>query len=886
MTTLAKLRSWLRSLFHRSQLEAEMQSEMSFHVAARAEELERSGLAPQLALRQARVEFGSLDSQKEECRQALGLRLWDELRADLRYALRLLWKRPGFSLLAILCLTLGIGSTAAVFSWIEGTLLRPYPAVAHQERLVVLAGTNRGVSGYEPLSLPDFRDYERGCNLFDAFIAEKIAGANLSVGERSERVTGSLVSANYFAALGLRPILGRGFQPGEDTGRNAHPVIVISYQFWKERIHSDPNIIGKTQMLNNERYTVVGVAPQGFYGTFVGYSWGFWVPLSMQEKFDPPNYKLEDRGEPFIEGFARLKPGVTIAQAQQQISVVARELEASYPQTDRGHGVQLLTLAESPFNGSVRLRPVLAISLAVAFFVLLIACANVSNLLLVRAFARRHEISVRLAVGARRLRLFRQLFTEGLLLSSIGTALGLLLAYWGRHLIVLVWPVSSSTIYLSGQLDWRVIVLSAAVCLFATLIFGVAPALRAGRLDLAGALNAEAGGVVFGSGRSRLRSALVLVEVALSFLLLVGATLMMQSVRAIRNASPGFSIDVQRTAINLLSAGYEERRARDFEQQLLGRVQNLPGIQAAALARVSPFAYRAFSYSPIVIDDYQPAPGEQPSIAYDEITPGFFATLGIPLLSGRDFTSADDETGASVAIVNDTMVNKYWRGADPVGKRLQVKGRALRVVGVVRTAKYRTLTEAPEAFFYVPLRQNPAKEVVLFLRSSQSPGTNSRMLAHEVHEHDPNLPVYDLLTMRDAIQMMSASQNAAVVLLATFGGLALLLAAIGLYGVMSYAVSQSTRELGLRMALGANATKVLGLIFRQGLTVTAAGISAGCAAALLLTRLLGYLLYNTSPRDPLAFGSAFAVMFIAAVAACFVPAWRASRVDPLRALRN
>src|SRR5215471_11062679 len=705
MTTLAKLRSWLRSLFHRSQLESEMQSEMSFHLAARREELERSGLAPQSALRQARVEFGSLDSQQEECRQALGLRLWDELRADLRYAVRLLWKRPGFSLLAILCLTLGIGSTAAVLSWIEGTLLRPYPKVAHQERLMVLAGTWRGVSRFVPLSYPDFLDLQRNCNLFDAFIAEKIAGATLSVGDRSERVTGSLVSANYFSALGLQPVLGRGFQPGEDTGRNAHPVIVISYQFWKDRLNSDPQIIGKTQILNNERYTVVGVAPEGFYGTFVGYSWGFWAPLSMQEKFDPPNYKLEDRSEPWIEGFALLKPGVSLAQAQQQISTVARQLETDYPQIDRGRGVQLLQLWEAPFNGASRLRPVLAIALAVAFFVLLIACANVSNLLLVRAFARRHEISVRQAVGAGRLRLFRQLFTEGLLLSSIGTAFGLLLAYWGRHLIVLVWPAPSSSIYLSGTLDYRVILFSAAVCLFATLIFGVAPALRAGRLDLAGALNAEAGGVVFGSGRSRLRSALVLVEVALSSLLLVGAMLMMQSMRAIRNASPGFSIDTQRTAVDLMSAGYSEGRARDFQHQLLERLKTLPGIESAAYARVSPFTYRAPSTAAIVVDNYTPAPGEQPTIAYNEVSPGFFATLGIPLLSGREFTPSDDENGEPAAIVNDTMVNRYWRGSDPVGKRLQVKGRWMHVVGVVRTAKYETLNETPQPFFYVPLLQ-------------------------------------------------------------------------------------------------------------------------------------------------------------------------------------
>ena len=885
--SLARLRARFTSLFHRSRLEAELDDELRSGVAERAADLEHSGLSSEAALRQARIEFGSLEALKEECRQSLGLRLWDELRGDLRYGVRLLWRNPGFSLLAILCLTLGIGSTAAVFSWIEGTLLRPYPMVQHQERLLVLGGTNRGASGYEPLSLPDFRDYERNCDLFEAFIAEKIAGASISVGERSETVTGSLVSANYFEALGIRPILGRGFQPGEDSGRNAHPIIVVSYRFWKNRTHSDPNIIGKTQVLNNDRYTIVGVAPEGFFGTFVGYSWDFWTPLSMQERFDPPNYKLEDRSEPFIEGFARLKPGVTLAQAQHQISGVARQLEVMYPQTDRGRGVQLLKLWEAPFNGATRLRPVLAISLAITFFVLLIACANVSNLLLVRAFARRHEISVRLAVGARRRRLFRQLVTEALLLSSIGTICGLLLAYWCRSLVTLLWPGGGNAdIYLAGRLDYRVVLLSAAVCILATLIFGIAPALRGGRLDLAGSLKSEAGGVVFGSGRSRLRSGLVLVEVALSFLLLVGATLMMQSIHAIHHASPGFLIDTQRAPINLFSAGYEQARARDFQQQLLDRLQTLPGMHSAAYARVSPFTYRPYSTSVIAVDGYQPAPGEQPTVSYNEVTPGFFSTIGIPLLSGRDFTATDDENGAPVAIVNDTMVNKYWRGEDPVGKRLQVKGRWLRVVGVVKTAKYSALNEAPQAFFYVPLRQNPSTGVVVFLRSSQDLATNSRMLAREIHALDPNLPIYQLYTMGDMISMMSASQNAAVILLVAFGSLALLLAAVGIYGVMSYSVSQSTRELGLRMALGASASNLLRLIFKQGLQVTGVGILVGAAAALLLTRLLGYMLYNTSPRDPLAFGSALLVMLIAALAACFVPAWRASHVDPLRALRN
>jgi predicted permease len=811
----------------------------------------------------------------------------EHLQQDLRFGFRMLVRSPGFSLLAILCLTVGIGANAAVFGWIEGILFRPYPRVVRQERLLVLAGTARGTPGFNEVSWPDFLDFQKNCTLLDAVIAEKIVGTTLSIGDRAERTTGSIVSANYFDAMGVPPALGRGFTPDEDSGRNAHPVVVISYQLWKDRFRGDPAIVGKTQMFNGLPHTIVGVTPEGFYGTFVGYPFQFWAPASMQETFDSSGYKLEDRGARWIEGFVRLKPGVTAAQAQAEIAGVASRLELAYPETNRGRGIKLVPLWQSPFNGAGILLPTLGIALAVVFFVLLIACANVGNLMLVRSFARRHEMTIRLAIGADRRRLLKQLLTEGLILSGVAAAGGLLVASWCRNALVRIIPPRGVPMRIAGDIDWRVLMLSAAVCLISTLLFGLVPAIQSSKVDLAGALKSESGSVVGGRHGSWIRSTLVLLQVALSFILLVAAGLLIQSLQRIRTSSPGFSTQgVVLTAVNLFAAGYDAQRARNFQDQLMDRVQALSGVESAAYARITPFSYRTYSSAPIAVDGYEAPPDQQPTVEYNEVTPTYFQTLGIPFVSGREFTRGDDETAPLVAVVNQTMVAQYWRGENPVGKRLKVKDRWMQVVGVVKSAKYANLLEREKPFFYVPLRQNPSTQVGLFVRTPQGPETMAPLLTRQVHALDPELAPYEVITMREQIDRSTSSQHIAVTLLTGFGGLALLLAGIGLYGVMSYAVSQSTRELGLRMALGAAPSHLLRLVMSRGVTLTAGGVALGAGAALLLTRLLGYLLYKVSPRDPLSFGLAFAVMIVAAVAASLVPAWHATQTDPVRALRS
>lgn len=891
-----KLPLRMNSLFRKEKADEELEDEIEFHLQSQIEEYIAKGMGPEEARYAALRSLGGVTQIKEECRDMRHVNFFDNFVQDLRFGFRMLWRNPGFSVMAILCLTLGIGANAAVFSWIEGLLLRPFPAVTHQDTLVVVVGTNRAAgdkgasgSGLTAVSWPDFVDFRRNTTQFDSFIADKIMGTTISIGDRAERAAGSVVSSNYFDALGIHPFLGRGFQPADESGRNAHPVTVISYWMWKERFHADPEIIGKTQMLNGVQHTIIGVAPEGFYGTFVGWPIQFWVPVSMQETFEPGGYQLEDRGARWIEGFARLKDGVTIAQAQEEISTVAKQLEAQYPGTNRGHDIKLLPLWKAPFNGAAELLPILEVTLAVVFVVLLIACSNVSNLLMVRSFARQHEITVRLAVGARHGRLLQQLLTEGLILSTFAVSGGLVVAYWCRNLLVVFFPSNGSIVAnLKGQLDWRVFLFSAVVCLISTLMFALVPAIQAGKVDLAGSLKSESGSVFGARGKARIRSMLVVLQVSLSFILLVAAVLLIQSMQRIRTSDPGFlTQSLLTTPIDLVAAGYDAGRAKNFQDRLIERVRAIGGVESAALARVRPFSYATYSSGLIAVDGYQPGPDEQPAAEYNQVGPDYFRTLGIPLLSGREFTDADNQTAPLVAIVNEKMVAQYWHGEDPVGKRIQLKGQWLRVVGVAKLAKYGSFAEAPKPFFYVPLRQDFSSRTSLNIRTSQDPAAIAADLTRIIHDLDPNLAPSEVITMRQHINLSALrSQQIAVALLSIFGGLALLLAAVGLYGVMSYSVSQSTRELGLRMALGARPAHLLRLVLSHGLVLTAAGVVLGTIAGLLLTRLFATLLYHVSPRDPFAFGLALVVMSLASFAACFFPAWRATRTNPVRALRD
>ncbi|HJT45734.1 MAG TPA: ADOP family duplicated permease, partial [Chthoniobacterales bacterium] len=614
----------------------------------------------------------------------------------------------------------------------------------------------------------------------------------------------------------------------------------------------------------------------------------FWVPTSMQETFDTTGYKLENRAERWIEGFAFLKPGVTRQQANAELHAISQLLEKDYPDLNRGRDLGIVPLWKTPFNQAASMTSTLAISLAVAFFVLLIACANVSNLLLARSLLRRHEMTMRLALGAGRRRLIKQLCTEGLLLALIAAIGGIGVAYWCRNALVFAFPSPAVgiAIDLHGQIDWRVLVVSTAVCIGATMMFAFIPAIQASHVDLSGALKSDGGGVVAGSNRSRLRSALVLVQVSLSFVLLAGTGLLMQSMQRIQNTSPGFSTDVLVSGADLFSAGYSLERAKAFHIQLLDRVREVPGVESATLARLMPLSYGVPSSSNLEIDGYQPLPNEQLNASYIEVAEDYFKTLSIPIVAGREFQRTDDESAQPAAIINQTMAAKYWPGKDPIGQRVKVKDRWLHIVGVAQDVNYDTKRELPRPFFYVPVRQNFFVSNSLLIRTRQTPEALAAVLVREVHELDPNLAPIPPFRIQEQVARKDYTQSLAATLIAVFGGMALFLAAIGSYAVMSYSVSQSTRELGMRMALGAGGRDILRLVMARGLRLTIIGIVIGATAAILLTRLMGDLLYKVSPRDPIAFGGALIILITVGLIACFLPARRAARVNPVQALRS
>ena len=846
------------------------------------------GEAPTDAAANARKDFGNRALVHELTRDTWAGLWFERLGQDLRFGARTLRRTPGFTIVAVLCLTLGIGANAAVLSWMEGILLRPYPGVADQDRLVAVAGTAVGAGGFDSMSWPDFMDLSRGTTSFSSFIASKITGATLTGSDRADRLAGLLVSANYFDALGVRPVRGRGFLPGEDVGDKAHPVTVIGYRLWRDRFRADPDIVGKTIGFNGVPHTIVGVAPEEFLGTFVGYTIQFWLPASQQSIVDPTGYKLDDRRARWIEGFARLKPGVMLPQAQTEINAAAQRLATDNPNDDRGRGVTLLSLWNAPFDGAKELLPMLRVALIVAIFVLVIACANVANLLLVRSLSRRHEMTVRLAIGAGRERLVRQMITECAILAALATLGGLAAAYWARNVLTYLFgDGGGASVTFAADLDWRVAALGVAIGLGSVFLFGLAPAVQASNVDLAGALKSDARSSIGNTGgRGRLRAGLVMLQVCSSFVLLVGAVLLLTSLRRLRSENPGFETrNVVTTAVNLFASNYDTTRARAFDDEFLRRVSGLPGVEGAALARSTPFSKRPYDRGSLEVDGYRPARDELPTVDYVQVTPGYFSVLGIPLTRGRGFTSADDEKSAAVAIVSEAAAAKYWRSADPLGKRLKLGARWMQVVGIARDIRHRSILQPPMPIVYVPFAQNVSTVVGLFVRTTHGVAAIAPAMVHEMRAIDPNVAPYEVLTMQEQIDRSTYGQRIAVTLVGLFGALALGLAAIGLYGVVAFAVSQSTRELGLRLALGASPSHLLAFVVSWGLRLTAVGLLLGIALALGTTRLLGDLLYKVNPRDPISFAAALVLMVVTTLIACLVPAVRAARIDAMRALR-
>jgi predicted permease len=813
----------------------------------------------------------------------------NELVRDLRLAVRLLSRSPGFTVVAILTLALGLGANTTVFSWIRGALVSPLPGVPHQERLRPLVGFSRTGEG-RSFSVPDVRDLQKDQQLADV-VAYNTLGLSLASGGRPERVWGSLVTGNFFDALQVHPILGRGFLPEEDGAPGAHPVVVLAHHFWQERFHGDRAIVGRTIRLNNRAFTVVGVAPPGFQGAEIGLKMDLWLPLAMQEQVAEGGSRLEARGSHWMQAIVRLRPGVEQPQAQAAIDAIAARLGRTYPDTNDGMHFALFRFWNSPQGAPNILLPVLSVLGAMAALVLLLACANVANLLLVRALGRRKEMAVRMAIGARRARLARQLLTESLLLSLIAGALGIVLSFWGVKMLMAFIPPTDAPVDPVFTLDAPVLAFAVTLSVLTGLVFSLAPVLQTSPAGLAPILRDESAGS--GGGRKgKARSALVVAQIALSCVLLVAAGLFLRSLAAGRDLDSGFHTRKALLAtLDLFPNGYDEARGRTFFRELLRRTSVLPGVESSTLAMLVPLDFEGSNSTNLTVPGYAPGKNEEMVVCYNLVGPDYFGTLGIPLVAGRDFTFADDERKnvENVVVVNETMAHRYWAGRpiqEVLGQKVKIWGSDLTIVGIAKDGKYQTLGEKPQPFFYLPLLQAYAARVVLHVRTAGDPAQVAGAVRATVRGIDPDLPLTAVRTMEQHLSISVFAQRLAASFLGGFGMLALFLAMIGLYSVVRYAVSQRTRELGVRMALGAQPREVTGMVVREGMILAAAGLGLGAAASVAVGRLLQSQLLGVSATDPAVFLGVAALLALICAAASWLPARAAAAVDPMVVLRS
>jgi predicted permease len=808
---------------------------------------------------------------------------------DLRYGARMLLKQPGFTLIAVATLALGIGANTAIFTWLKAVFLQPLPGVAANERLVNLHSVLERSGGRDSsLSYPDYKDYRDRNQAFSGLAAFNLESFSmLADGGQPERVFGSLVSGNYFDVLGAGMALGRGFRPEEDRTPGAHPVVVISHKLWQQRFGADRNLIGKTIRLNQREFTVIGVTAAGFGGSFVGVRVDFWAPVMMTPLLATRSQKLDERGAQWLMAIGRLKDGVTFAQAQADVQGIAAQLGKEFPNTNEGIGATLFTLVNEP-NGAGQMAPILWLLLAVAGLVLIVACANVAGLLLARAAGRSRELGIRSALGASRGRLLRQMLTESLLLGAAGGAAGMLLGAWLSDAMSWLLPALKIPLSLHLAWDYRVPVFALALTLLTVVAVGVLSAWSITRVNPLVALRGEAGAVGAGRRRSRLRSVLVVAQVAVSLVLLIGAGLFLRALNVQRKTNPGF--EPQRAlmiSMDISSNGYDQKRGVEFYRQLTQRVSALPGVVSASLSSRVPPELFAGSSTSLELEGYTPRGDEQINVEYEVIAPRYLPTMGIPLVEGREFNDADQASSMPVALVNETFAQRYWPGRSAVGRRLRDgDGVWHTVVGVTRDAKYYGASEAARPWLYVAqAQQRFSSMMTLVVRTTDAPERMFAAVRGAVRALDAALPLFDEKTLAAHSSGVLFPDRLIVTFLSAFGLVALTLAALGLYGVLAYAVAQRTREIGIRLALGAQPRAMLALVVKQGMRLALLGIGLGLAAALALTRLLSSLLFGVSATDPLTFVAISSLLALVALVACWIPARRATKVDPMIALR-
>ena len=895
-----EIRSRLGGLHLSPPDEANVTEELQQHLDDRYHDLRSKGASDAEARRAALEELGENESLRHRMRGAtrrppdtvpLGARegrgvsgLW----GDLRFGARMLRRTPGFTITAALTIALGIGANTTIFSIVNALLLRPLAGTVRPDELVMIGRTQDG-QGFDTFSYPDYLDYRANARSLSVIAASFIAPAHLSTGGASERVRAELVSGNYFTMLGTRPAVGRLLIPGDDGTRGASPVVVLSHAIWQGRFGAEPGVVGRTVRLDGAPYTVVGVAEPGFNGPRTVGVVDVFVPIAMGAALLPDSDQmLSRRGGVWLDLFGRLAPNATPATAEAELRSLAAELTRRYPDTNRGRSVRVSAGIGFDPTSRAQVRQFMTILVGVVALVLLIACANVANLLLARGSARARELAVRASLGASRSRLVRQLLAEGFLLALLGGVAGFVLGVASVGLVLRLPVFANQFGAITPTADARVLAFTIGAMAVSGLLFALPPAFRTSRVDLVTALKLGTPGS--GDGRSRLRTGLVVAQLALSLVLLVGAGLFVRTLQALYSIDPGFETrHVLVATVDAGLQGYDEARGRRLFSALEERVRSLPGIQHAAMAYMLPLGGGGWD-TRIFPAEANPAP-DDPGLKSDinAVSPTYFETLGMALVKGRGFTVADRAGTPGVAVINETIAEKLWPAKDPVGQRFRV-GRSdeiLEVVGVVRTARYRSLVEGPRPFYYRPFAQVYRSSMTLHVRtSSDDPYTVLQSIRRALDELDRDIPLSRVRTLAERLDGSLGSQRTAAALVGVYGVLALVLAAIGLYGSMAYAVSRRTREMGVRMALGARAGEVLRHVLAQAARIAMSGTAIGLVAAVPASRYIRSQLYGVKPTDPTTLLGVIAVLVLASLAAAYLPARRATKVDPVIALRS
>ena len=808
---------------------------------------------------------------------------------DIRFGARILRRTPGFTATAVLTIALGIGVNITIFSILNALLLRPLPGTTRVQELVQIGRTQRG-AGFDTFAYPDYRDFRDGARSLASIAAVWTAPAHLSTGGASERVRAEVVSGTYFTTLGARAAVGRLLTKEDDGAPGANPVVVLSHGVWERRFASDPGVVGRHVTINGVAYAVIGVAEEGFNGAQVGGVVDLFVPIAMVGQLLPEAASmLEERGSVWLDLIGRMAPGATPAVVQRELSAIATELGRRFPVTNAERGVRVVQGIGLGPDTRESVATFMTVLIGVVGLVLLIACANVANLLLARGMTRSRELAVRVSLGASRFRLVRQLLAEGFLLATLGGVLGFALGVWSLRLVLELPVFATSFAGTTVSVDPRVLAFGIAAVAASGLLFALPPAFQVSRVDLVTALKLGAPGS--GDGRTRLRTSLVIAQLALSLVLLVGAGLLVRTLQALYRIDPGF--DTREVLVATIDAGlqgYDDDRGRRMFEEIERRVTALPGVEHAALGYMLPLGGGGWD-SRVFPAEVAPAPGDEGlKTDINAVSPGYFPTLGVQLLRGRGFTPADRAGSPPVAVINQAMADHLWPGGDPIGHRFRV-GRegdvVIEVVGVVRTARYRTLTEPERPFFYRPFGQVYRPSMTLHVRAAAGdPYVLLPAIRRELDGLDRDLPLSRVRTLAERVDGSIGAERTAATLVTLYGALALVLAAVGLYGSMAYSVSRRTRELGLRMALGAPRGAVLRQVLGQALRVAMAGVLIGLVVAVPATRYLRSQLYGVDPNDPLTLVAVLLILAGTAVAAAFAPARRATRVDPVEALRS